>query len=214
MVMLSRRILHSSVSVWRSIKQDQADFSDALLSADIALAPLVEDWVENYQQTANDDVSEKASVHELILFVVRACGLATDVEEDEAMDVDGVLDVVERIQDESVRVSFSYVSPVSTHITHKIGYGCCLPPDLASKEPQTFQDESRPFHFPLDQDNGNLRHLVRRGRNYFPHHPAHFYPPHLAQYNVILPSPTDSTYINVHGAQSGHRALLASGRSW
>jgi cohesin complex subunit SA-1/2 len=65
----------------------------------------VEDWVENYQQTANDDVSEKASVHELILFVIRACGLAAYVDEDEAMDVDGVLDVVERIQDESVRVS-------------------------------------------------------------------------------------------------------------
>jgi len=76
-----------------------------MLSADIALAPLVEDWVENYQSTSNDDVSEKAAVHELILFVVRACGLAADVTEDEAMDVDGVLDAVETIQDESVKVS-------------------------------------------------------------------------------------------------------------
>ena len=79
---------------------------DALLSADIALAPLVEDWVENYQSTANDEVSEKAAVHELILFVIRACGLAADVTEDEAMDVDGVPDAVETIQEESVRVSF------------------------------------------------------------------------------------------------------------
>jgi len=78
---------------------------DALLSADIALAPLVEDWVENYQTTANDEVSEKAAVHELILFVIRACGLAADVTEDEAMDVDGVPDAVETIQEESVRVS-------------------------------------------------------------------------------------------------------------
>jgi cohesin complex subunit SA-1/2 len=66
----------------------------------------VEDWVETYQQTANDDVSERAAVQELVLFVVRTCGLASDVDEDEAMDVDGVLDTVERIQDESVRVWF------------------------------------------------------------------------------------------------------------
>jgi hypothetical protein len=78
---------------------------DALLSADIALAPLVEDWVENYQTTTNDDVSERAAVHELILFVVRACGLAADVTEDEAMDVDGVPEAVDTIQEESVRVS-------------------------------------------------------------------------------------------------------------
>jgi cohesin complex subunit SA-1/2 len=61
--------------------------------------------VDNYQSTANDDVSEKAAVHELILFVIRACGLGADITEDEAMDVDGVLDAVETIQDESVRVS-------------------------------------------------------------------------------------------------------------
>jgi cohesin complex subunit SA-1/2 len=79
---------------------------DALLSADIALAPLVEDWVENYQTTTNDDVSERAAVHELILFVIRACGLAADVTEDEAMDVDGVLEAVDTIQEESVRVSY------------------------------------------------------------------------------------------------------------
>jgi hypothetical protein len=78
---------------------------DALLSADIALAPLVEDWVENYQTTTNDDVSERAAVHELILFVIRACGLAADVTEDEAMDVDGVPEAVDTIQEESVRVS-------------------------------------------------------------------------------------------------------------
>jgi hypothetical protein len=79
---------------------------DALLSADIALAPLVEDWVENYQTTTNDDVSERAAVHELILFVIRACGLGADITEDEAMDVDGVPEAVDTIQEESVRVSF------------------------------------------------------------------------------------------------------------
>jgi cohesin complex subunit SA-1/2 len=75
-----------------------------MLSSDIALAPLVEEWVENYQQTANDETSEKSAVHELVLFIVRACGLAVDVDEDEAMDVDGVGDVIERIQEESLEV--------------------------------------------------------------------------------------------------------------
>lgn len=77
-----------------------------MLSPDIALAPLVEDWVENYQQTANDETSEKSAVHELVLFIVRACGLSVEVDEDEAMDVDGVGDVIERIQEESLQVSY------------------------------------------------------------------------------------------------------------
>ena len=80
---------------------------DALLSADIALQPLIEDWVETYQQAAHDEVSERASVHELVLFCIRCCGLAADIEEDEALDADGVVDVLERIQDESVKASFT-----------------------------------------------------------------------------------------------------------
>lgn len=86
-----------------------------MLSSDTALAPLVEGWVDNYQQTANDETSEKAAVHELVLFIVRACGLSADVDADEAMDVDGVLDVVERIQDESVKVSFATLKPNLAH---------------------------------------------------------------------------------------------------
>ena len=78
--------------------------ADALLSPDIALQPVIEDWVETYQQTANDDVSERASVHELVLFCIRCCGLSSDVDEDEAMDIDGTVDTIERIQDEIVRV--------------------------------------------------------------------------------------------------------------
>lgn len=69
------------------------------------MAPLVEDWVANYQGTANDETSERDAVQELILFFVRASGLGADVTEDEAMDIDGVVDAVERIQDESVKVS-------------------------------------------------------------------------------------------------------------
>ena len=85
-----------------------------MLSSDIALAPLVEEWVENYQQTANDETSEKSAVHELVLFIIRACGLSVDVDEDEAMDVDGVGDVIERIQEESLEVS-SIVLNVGRH---------------------------------------------------------------------------------------------------
>jgi len=117
---ISRRILLSLVSVFLPFLPHFSSFLDfvctsyydtgliidALLSADIALAPLVEDWVENYQNTTNDEVSERAAVHELILFVIRACGLAADVTEDEAMDVDGVPEAVDTIQEESVRVSY------------------------------------------------------------------------------------------------------------
>ncbi len=43
-------------------------------------------------------------MHELVLFCLRCCGLAADIEEGEALDADGVVDVLERIQDESVKV--------------------------------------------------------------------------------------------------------------
>lgn len=84
---------------------DHLDTSDALLSPDIALETVVDDWVENYQSSANDEPSERTAVHELVLCLIRCCGINADVDEDEAMDVDGVTDVIERIQDESIRVS-------------------------------------------------------------------------------------------------------------
>lgn len=96
----------SSVSYPTRRPRAQLIHADALLSPDIALQPLIEDWVETYQSTANDEVSEKASIQELVLFLVRCCGLSADVDEDEAVDTDGVLDVIERIQDESVKVSY------------------------------------------------------------------------------------------------------------
>lgn len=177
---------------------------DALLSADIALAPLVEDWVENYQQTANDDVSEKASVHELILFVIRACGLAAEVDEDEAMDVDGVLDVVERIQDESVRVSHQ-LGIVSVDLrADGSGYDCCLPFDLEGKNFEAVQDQPRSFYLPLDQNDGHLRHPFRRSGDHIPHYFTYLYSPHLAQYHVVLSPPSDSTYFHLHGVESRH----------
>ncbi|ORX41194.1 STAG domain-domain-containing protein [Kockovaella imperatae] len=82
-------------------KNDSALFN-ALLSPDIALQQVVDDWVETYQQTENDEVSEKASMQEMVLFFVRCCGLSANVDEDEAMDEDDIIGTIERIQDESV----------------------------------------------------------------------------------------------------------------
>ncbi|WVQ95735.1 hypothetical protein IAU59_002834 [Kwoniella sp. CBS 9459] len=88
------------------IKQD-SPFFNALLSPDIALQPLVDEWVEVYQQAAGDEASEQASVAELVLFFLRSCGLNWDIEPAEATDIDGIADVIERIQDESVRVALA-----------------------------------------------------------------------------------------------------------
>jgi len=44
-------------------------------------------------------------MYELISCIIRCCGVSGDVEEDETLDVDGVADAVERIQDESLQVS-------------------------------------------------------------------------------------------------------------
>lgn len=44
-------------------------------------------------------------MHELIQFFIRCCGLNADVEEHETLDVDGIVDAIERIQDESMLVS-------------------------------------------------------------------------------------------------------------
>ena len=46
-------------------------------------------------------------MHELVLFCIRCCGLGATLDEDEAMDEDGMVDTIERIQDESVAVSSS-----------------------------------------------------------------------------------------------------------
>ncbi|OCF34452.1 cohesin complex subunit SA-1/2 [Kwoniella heveanensis BCC8398] len=88
------------------IKQD-SPFFNALLSPDIALQPLVDEWVEGYLQAAGDEASEQASVAELVLFFLRCCGLNWEIEQAEALDVDGIADVIERIQDESVRVALA-----------------------------------------------------------------------------------------------------------
>jgi hypothetical protein len=75
------------------------------LQPDVALEPLVDDWVHAYQGAADDIAAEKTAVHELVLFLIRACGLSPDVDEDEAVDLDGTGEAIDRIQEESVNVS-------------------------------------------------------------------------------------------------------------
>ena len=60
--------------------------------------------MEAYQASAGDEAAEKEAVHQLVLFLVRCCGLSVNVDEDEAMDMDGIQDVVERIEEESAQV--------------------------------------------------------------------------------------------------------------
>ncbi|KAL7422630.1 cohesin complex subunit [Cryptotrichosporon argae] len=84
--------------------KDDSPLFNALLSPDVAIQPLVEDWVETYR-SAEDEDAERSAVHELVLFFIRCSGLGAEVEVDEALDLDGVQDVIERIQDESVKTN-------------------------------------------------------------------------------------------------------------
>ncbi|GMK54854.1 hypothetical protein CspeluHIS016_0114400 [Cutaneotrichosporon spelunceum] len=91
----------SEVEPIEGLKNDSSLFN-ALLQPDVALEPLVDDWVHTYQGAADDAAAEKAAVHELVLFLIRACGLSADVDEDEAVDLDGTGEAIDRIQEESV----------------------------------------------------------------------------------------------------------------
>ncbi|WRT70504.1 uncharacterized protein IL334_007502 [Kwoniella shivajii] len=86
------------------VKNDSPLFN-AFLSPDIALQPLIDEWIETFQQAAGDEVSEQASIHEIVTMFIRCCGLNSEIEQAEAIDTDGITDAVERIQDESVRVA-------------------------------------------------------------------------------------------------------------
>ena len=122
---------------------------DALISPDIALLPLVEEWVETYQQTADDENSETAAVHELIQFFIRCCGLNADVEEHETLDVDGVVDAIERIQDESMLVSTMILNQAIGLMADKHGHvpSCC-----SDERGESYSNKSQPVHPSSDQD--------------------------------------------------------------
>ncbi|KAK4687910.1 cohesin complex subunit SA-1/2, partial [Tremellales sp. Uapishka_1] len=124
---------------------------NALLSPDIALQPLIEDWVETYQQSAGDPVSEAASVHELILFFIRCCGLNEDIEEAEAMDADGVIDVLERIQDEIVKTApatYPLISKTKPYRSFKTNLDLLIPHLIStlSLTPLLYQDTDTTNH--------------------------------------------------------------------
>lgn len=121
-----------------------------MTSPDIALLPLIEEWVENYQQAANDEVSERACVHELVLMFIRCCGLSSDVTEDEAMDTDGVVDALERIQDESVKVRRCVSASRVAVLTGDLDHCCDLPPDRSNERVEDTEDESQPLHTTSD----------------------------------------------------------------
>ena len=122
---------------------------DALISPDIALLPLVEEWVETYQQTADDENSETATVHELIQFFIRCCGLNADVEEHETLDVDGIVDAIERIQDESMLVSTITSLRLWSSFSDKHGH---VPSRRSDKRGESDPHKSQPVHPSSDQD--------------------------------------------------------------
>lgn len=79
--------------------------SDALLQPDVALQPLVEDWVHAYHSAAGDEQAERTVIHELVLFLIRACGISVDVDEHVASDLDGTTDAVDTIQEQTVQTN-------------------------------------------------------------------------------------------------------------
>jgi hypothetical protein len=87
-------------------------FSDALLYPDITPEPVVEDWVGISQQAGNDERTERASVLELIQCIIRCCGLKAEFQEAKAVEVHGVLDVIESIQDGTVNVSTTHFTEI------------------------------------------------------------------------------------------------------
>lgn len=76
-----------------------------MLQPDVALQPLVEDWVHAYHGAAGNEEAERGAIHELVLFLIRACGLSADVDEHVASDLDGTTDAVDTIQEQTVQTN-------------------------------------------------------------------------------------------------------------
>ncbi|WVO17591.1 hypothetical protein L204_105288 [Cryptococcus depauperatus] len=77
---------------------------NAFSQPDIALQPLIDDFVFNYQSISSEE-QEQESIHELITLFIRSSGISYEISPAEAVDDDGIPDVVERMQDESVLVA-------------------------------------------------------------------------------------------------------------
>lgn len=81
---------------------------------------------------------------------IRCCGLSSDVTEDEAMDTDGVVDALERIQDESVKVRRCVSASRVAVLTGDLDHCCDLPPDRSNERVEDTEDESQPLHTTSD----------------------------------------------------------------
>ena len=123
-----------------------------MISTEIALPPIVEEWVETYQNASGDETSERSAVFELVLFFIRCCGLTSDIQEDEAMDADGILDVLERLQDQSVKVGDELPFMISSLLPYPITQTSTAIYPLTSKA-----KEFRSFRTNLDT---LLSHLI------------------------------------------------------
>lgn len=58
-----------------------------------------------YHAAAGNEEAERSCIHELVLFLVRACGLTADVDEHVASDLDGTTDAVDTIQEQTVQTN-------------------------------------------------------------------------------------------------------------
>ena len=181
------------------------------MSPDIALLPLIEDWVETYQETANDEVSERTSVHELVLFLIRCCGLSADLDEDEAMDTDGVVDVLERIQDETVKVGDS--SHWRVDMTDgEIDESCDLPIGCQNQRSPDVANKSQPPHSPFDQNTISHTSPLPNARDNLAFCTHHSSSTQLASLHVLLTTPSYSTHVLFSDSQD-QLCLVRSG-SW
>ncbi|EIW69874.1 hypothetical protein TREMEDRAFT_68341 [Tremella mesenterica DSM 1558] len=93
------------------IKTDSNLFN-AILAEGVS-SDMIESWIEDYQNSADDETSEKSAVHQLVLLFIRCCGLKSTIEPDESVDQDGIADVLETIQDESVKTTLAVYPLIS-----------------------------------------------------------------------------------------------------
>ncbi|KAM0753990.1 hypothetical protein T439DRAFT_298458 [Meredithblackwellia eburnea MCA 4105] len=80
---------------------------NAIRNPNSALQTVVDDWVESYQQNAGPAMAE------LINFVLRACGCNASIDEHQALDENGIVDVLDEIQNDfknSVLLAYPLIS--------------------------------------------------------------------------------------------------------
>jgi hypothetical protein len=71
---------------------------DAILNPAAALQSTAEDWLESFNN------SPGTSLAELIMCILRACGCNASIDQDEVMDVDGVVEFLSELVEEFKKV--------------------------------------------------------------------------------------------------------------